>query len=77
MSYPVDREPEVKRALDEFLKQLGLNMLDMQYSLSEAEPLSHEDQEEFNSRFSEMSNLHRICTAFKQSLWNGETIDVR
>lgn len=71
MSYPISREPEVRRALDEFLKQLGWNLLDMEYSLSEAEPLSAEDQEAFNARYSEMTNLQRTCIAFKQTLWDG------
>lgn len=74
MSYPISREPEVRRALDEFLKQLGWHLLDMEYSLSEAEPLSAEDQEEFNARYSEMTNLQHTCMAFKQTLWDGVLI---
>lgn len=74
MPYPIDREPEVRRALAEFLKQLGGNLLDMQYSLSEESPLSQEDQEEFNSRYSELVALQHTCMAFKQTLWNGEPV---
>jgi len=71
MSYPIAREPKVKIALDELLKQLGWNILDMQYSLSETEPLSPEDQEEFNTRYSELVQLQHTCMAFKQTLWDG------
>lgn len=74
MSYPIGKEPQIRIALDEFLKQLGWHLLDMQYSLSEVEPLSAEDQEEFNSRYSEMTNLQRTCIAFKQTLWDGSPI---
>jgi hypothetical protein len=75
MTYPIVREPEVRAALEEFLKQLGWYMLDMQYSISDEEPLSPEDEQEFDARWSELVKVQHICLAFKQILWDGSPIE--
>lgn len=72
MTYPITREPEVRAAFEEFLKQLGWYMLDMQYSLSDEEPLSAEDQQVFDARWTEVIDIQHRCMAFKQTLWDGE-----
>jgi hypothetical protein len=76
MSYPIDREPEIRRALDEFLKQLGWMFTDMeQYVSSETDPLSPEDLAEFVARHDELVALQHTCMAFKQTLWDGVLTD--